>query len=682
MWQFRRLIASSIAALIWAALPFAGLHAQQAVVQGGNWVAGHVPVYTSGTSSGFPVVIDSGLGPASVTAGTAGQLGWYSVTGSIISGNANATISNGALTLGQGGIAGQVLLNGAVSGLVTVNPASAAGTYNFNLPITAGTAGAPLLSGGGGTSPMTFGTLSGTTTDFATVNGALTNGHCVVVDASGNLVDNGSGCGGSGTVNAGSAGQFSYYASSTNAVSGSTVLSVSGGVVSTTGNFIVGGALTSSGTVTSGANSGTLGSYLLNGSSSGTITLKSQAAAGTYNFNLPITAGTTGQPLLSGGGGAGAETWGSLSGNTSTFATTNGSLTNGHAAAFDASGNLVDGGTFPTGTINSGTATQLAYYAGSGTAISGNGNFTVTGGALTTGSTGSTAGSVIFSGSSTGAVTVKGSSTTVGTYNFNLPVTAGTSGQPLLSGGGSAAAMTYGSLQGNTSTFATTTGAFTNGDCVAVNASGTLVDNGTPCGSGGSGTVTSSTANQVAYYPASNNAVAGNSSLTISGGAVTVGVTGAAAGSVILSGSSTGAITLKGSGTAIGTYNLNLPTTAGTAGQVLTSQGGGSSAMTWAAAGTAWGSGQTVSFNANAGTSYCIDTLTTGAVTMTLPTTPADGTLVQWTDCKSNFSITNFTVAPGGSDKIMGTAASMLVTTNNASATMVYWASPADWRLQ
>ena len=31
--------------------------------------------------------------------------------------------------------------------------------------------------------------------------------------------------------------------------------------------------------------------------------MQPQAAAGTYNFNLPITAGTTNQPLISKGGG-------------------------------------------------------------------------------------------------------------------------------------------------------------------------------------------------------------------------------------------------------------------------------------------------------------------------------------------------------------------------------------------
>lgn len=54
---------------------------------------------------------------------------------------------------------GSVGLAGNTSGTVTIKPQAAAGTYNFNLPTSAGTSGQPLLSAGGGASPMTFGTL-------------------------------------------------------------------------------------------------------------------------------------------------------------------------------------------------------------------------------------------------------------------------------------------------------------------------------------------------------------------------------------------------------------------------------------------------------------------------------------------------------------------------------------------
>lgn len=51
------------------------------------------------------------------------------------------------------------------------------------------------------------------------------------------------------------------------------------------------------------------GTVALPGSSSGTISLKTQAAAGTYNWNWPITAGSSGQVLTSQGGSTTAMTW-------------------------------------------------------------------------------------------------------------------------------------------------------------------------------------------------------------------------------------------------------------------------------------------------------------------------------------------------------------------------------------
>lgn len=54
------------------------------------------------------------------------------------------------------------------------------------------------------------------------------------------------------------------------------------------------------------------GTIALAGSSSGVVTLNPQAAAGTYNFNLPTTAGSANQALLSQGGGSSAMTWGTV----------------------------------------------------------------------------------------------------------------------------------------------------------------------------------------------------------------------------------------------------------------------------------------------------------------------------------------------------------------------------------
>lgn len=133
-----------------------------------------------------------------------------------------------------------------------------------------------------------------------------------------------SGGGGSGTVNSGTLGQLAWYAASGTTLSGNANVTASAGAL------------------TLGVASTTAGQLLLNGGTSGTVTLQTAAAAGTYNFNLPTSSGASGQPLLSGGGGTTSETWGSVTGNTTTFATCTGALTGGDFTSFDNSGNCKD----------------------------------------------------------------------------------------------------------------------------------------------------------------------------------------------------------------------------------------------------------------------------------------------------------------------------------------------------
>jgi hypothetical protein len=214
------------------------------------------------------------------------ELAYYATTSTTVVGNPNATISNGALTLGQStSVIGKLLLAGNSSGVVTIAPQAAAGTFNFNLPVTAGAAGVPLLSAGGGASPMTWGTISGNTGEFGTVSGSLTSGNCIKADANGNLVDALTTCGGSGSPG-GSNTQVQFNNSSS-----------FGG----SADFLwVDPALTI------GFNGISTGQMVLaNGNTSGaSVTVQNNAATIAYNFNLPVTAGTSGQPLLSGGGGS------------------------------------------------------------------------------------------------------------------------------------------------------------------------------------------------------------------------------------------------------------------------------------------------------------------------------------------------------------------------------------------
>lgn len=94
----------------------------------------------------------------------------------------------------------------------------------------------------------------------------------------------------------------------------------------------------------------------------------------------------------------------------------------------------------------------------------------------------------------------------------------------------------------------------------------------------GSGTVNSGTANQLAYYPSSTNAVSGNADATISAGALTLGIANSVLGQLLLAGSTSGTVTLTPA-VAAGTWTLTLPATGGTNG--FFAQTNGSGAISW-----------------------------------------------------------------------------------------------------
>ena len=91
---------------------------------------------------------------------------------------------------------------------------------------TSFTTNLPLI--GNGTGALGQGTRSGNTTDFATTTGTLTNGHCITIDTSGNLIDAGFACNtgsGSGTVSSASLNQLAVYTTNpTGTVVGGTFL--------------------------------------------------------------------------------------------------------------------------------------------------------------------------------------------------------------------------------------------------------------------------------------------------------------------------------------------------------------------------------------------------------------------------------------------------------------------------
>jgi len=79
---------------------------------------------------------------------------------------------------------GTITTTGTIACATCVTSASA---LTSNLPVI-----------GGGGQATSVGTRSGNTTAFVTTTGSLTNGHCADWDASGNLIDAGAACGGTG----------------------------------------------------------------------------------------------------------------------------------------------------------------------------------------------------------------------------------------------------------------------------------------------------------------------------------------------------------------------------------------------------------------------------------------------------------------------------------------------------
>ncbi len=133
--------------------------------------------YTNG--SGFSCGTSTSAGGGSVNSGTGGRLAWYATTGTVIDGNADATISSGDLTLGitTGPVAGSVKMWGSTSGSLQVKPAAAAGTGSvLTLP--------------GGTTDFSATGGAGQLVKQATSGGALTVGTV----ACAGLSDGATGC--------------------------------------------------------------------------------------------------------------------------------------------------------------------------------------------------------------------------------------------------------------------------------------------------------------------------------------------------------------------------------------------------------------------------------------------------------------------------------------------------------
>ena len=157
-----------------------------------------------------------GTGSGTVNSGTAGQLAWFATTGTAVSGNANANMSNGQLTLGSVGTGGVLALAGSTSGSATFTAPAVAGT-STNPVSMSNTLFAP---SGSSTNPSyAFSSIGGSIGIWYNANAMQFQngvGNQFILDNAGNIL-------GSGNIAAGSGSAF-YWG-------GSDSLRDSGGII-------------------------------------------------------------------------------------------------------------------------------------------------------------------------------------------------------------------------------------------------------------------------------------------------------------------------------------------------------------------------------------------------------------------------------------------------------------------
>lgn len=138
-----------------------------------------------------------------------------------------------------------------------------------------------------------IGTLTSTRITYAGTSGLLQDSANMTFD--GNRISLAT-AGSSGGLLIG--GDVNIYRSAANTLATDDALLVAGGSVTVPGGIF-----------SSGGAGAVLGQLVLNGNTSGSVTIQPQANAGAYNFNLPTTAGSSGEILTSAGGAGAAMTW-------------------------------------------------------------------------------------------------------------------------------------------------------------------------------------------------------------------------------------------------------------------------------------------------------------------------------------------------------------------------------------
>ena len=137
---------------------------------------------------------------------------------------------------------------------------------------------------------------------------------------------------------------------------------------------------------------------------------------------------------------------------------------------------------------------------------------------------------------------------------------------------------------------------------------------------------------------------------------------------------------LRASTTVATSFTLNLPTTSGTANQVLQTDGSGNLSFATVSGGAAWQAVKTSGFTAVVKQGYFCDT-TSAAFTATLPASATQGDFISFIDYAGTFDTNNLTIGRNG-HKIQGDASDLTVATERAGFTLVYADSTQGWLLQ
>ena len=454
---------------------------------------GTSPITTAGTSSIGLCLLSNGAGSAptfqSCAAGAGSAAGSNTQVqfnnSSALGGSPNLTWVSPTLTIGQNATAtGQVVLanGGALGTSITVQNNAATSGYNFNLPATSGTSGQPMLSGGGGGSAMTFGTLG---------TGA---GGTNCTSPSGTCLDNISGFSSTGYINRTGAGAYAFSATIglINGGTGANLTASTGGIVysgasalailsgtatanqallsgssaapawstatypatttvnqllySSSANTLAGLATGNSGVLITSAGGVPSISSTLPSTVQGNITSVGTLASGVWNgTSIDLAHGGTNANLTASNGGifySSASAAAILSGTaTANLPLLSGVSTTPAWAAISYPASATSGGiayfSSATAMASSGAlgSGQIVLGGGAGAAPATSTNASISSGALSLGTNTSVLGSVKMFGSTSGDVTVKPAAVAGTSTIFQLPATNGTNTQVLQTDG-------------------------------------------------------------------------------------------------------------------------------------------------------------------------------------------------------------------------------------------------------